>query len=434
LSGLGLPVLSIIAAQDRLVKEISLNEAINLALEYNLNLRKNRIDIAASGYSESKLWAEIFPNITASASVGNRSPLFSGDGFGFNENTRNYNVGFGINLGLNAGIPYVMRSIRLAHQGNILRYEDARNQLSIQVTKKYYSLVAEKKNLLLLEEVLTLTQRQYERNQVLFRNGFVRELTVLQSRLAYENARFNLSAASISNTNSISEFLAMIGMEQNITVTLLDDVNIVRVSANSEELIRNYLPGRPDIVRSLQEIERLENAERQTLMQVRAPSLDLSVNWNTSRFSPFTDTLSGSATLRIPIDPYIQGTSRNQTINRAGDSVEKAKLDLAIAENSARTQIRSLTAFLHNSWDSILIARLGYEAAQHNYQLTEQAFNNGTIESLVLEDARNNMASARQRLFQNELSYFNMILDLSAAVNVDWNYLIQTYGVTSEEI
>jgi outer membrane protein TolC len=49
-----------------------------------------------------------------------------------------------------------------------------------------------------------------------------------------------------------------------------------------------------------------------------------------------------------------------------------------------------------------------------------------------LGDARNNMANARQRLMQAELSYFNMILDLSAALNIDWNFLIQTYGVLSE--
>jgi outer membrane protein TolC len=51
----------------------------------------------------------------------------------------------------------------------------------------------------------------------------------------------------------------------------------------------------------------------------------------------------------------------------------------------------------------------------------------------VLEDARNNMANARQRLLQTELSYFNMILDLSSAINMDWKNLIETFGVPSEK-
>ena len=414
------------AAQDT---GLSLDDAVRLALEYNLDLRKTEIDLAASGYSERNLWSEIFPTISANGSTGFTSPFFSNGGSGADTN---YSIGFGVSLGLNAGIPYAMMSIKLAHQGNILRYEDARNQLSIRITKIFYALAAEQNNLLLLEEVLNLAQRQYERSSVSFRNGLVGELSLMQSRLAVENARFNFSAAGIAHNNNMTEFLAMLGMAQDANVTLSGEINIVRITADAEELIREHLPSRPDIIRASQEIQRLEYAQRQSVLQNRAPSLSLSLDWNSSNFDPFADRLSGTARVSIPIDPWIPGTSRAQTIRRANDSVEKARLDLESAENSAKTQIRSLTALLRNSWDSISIARLGLETAQRSYQLTEQGFQNGTVESLVLEDARNNMANARQRLLQAELSYFNMILDLSAALNTDWKNLIQTFGVQSE--
>jgi len=411
--------------------ELSLDEAVRLALEYNLDLRKTEIDLASSGYSEKMLWMEIFPTINASLGAGFTTNPFLSEG---DSNTEpNLSIGFRISLGLNAGIPYAMKIIKLAHQGNLLRYEDARNQLSIRITKSFYALVAEQNNLLLLEEVLNLAQRQYERSTVSFRNGLVGELSLTQSRLAFENARFNLSAAGIAHNNNMAEFLALLGMASDASVNLSGDVNIVRITADAESLIREHLPSRPDIVKASQEIERLEYAQKQSVLQSRAPSLSLSLNWNSSEFDPFKDRLSGEAMVSVPIDSWIPGTARAQTIRRANDSVEKAKLDLEAAENSAKTQIRSLTALLRNSWDSITIARLSLEAAQRSYQLTEQGFQNGTVESLVLEDARNNMANARQRLLQAELSYFNMTLDLSAALNIDWKNLIQTFGVPSEE-
>jgi outer membrane protein TolC len=326
-----------------------------------------------------------------------------------------------------------MKNIRLAHQANILKYEDARRQLSIQITKRFYSLITEKNNLLLLEEVLNLAQRQFERNEISFRNGLVRELAVIQSRLAVENARYNLSAAGTAYANNMGEFLAMLGVSSDEQVTLLGEVLVTKIDAGADALISGYLSGRPDIVSSKREIERLENAEKQSFYQNRAPSLNLSVDWNMSKFSPFTDSFSATARLSIPIDPWIPGASREQAGRRAADSIEKAKLDLSITEDSAKTQIRSLCALLANSWDSIVIARLGLEAAQIGYQLTEQGFRSGTVESLVLEDARNNMANARQRLLQTELSYFNMILDLSAAINMDWKNLIETFGVPGEK-
>jgi len=419
------------SAQDQGGTGLSLEEAVALALEYNLNLQKERIDLEASGYSEKNLWSEIFPSINASASAGYANPVFSGSpsfDSGFN-----YSVGLGLNLSLNAGIPYAMRNIRLAHQGSILRYEDACNQLSILITKKYYSLVAEKNNLALLEEVLNLAQRQYTRSEISFRNGLTGELSLMQSRLAVENARYNLISSSTAYANSMAEFLAMLGMSFDSSVTLLGEIKIVRITADPEVLITEHLSRRPDILRSTQEIERLRNAQMQSALQNRAPSLSLSMDWNMSAFDPFAERMNARAGLSIPIDPWIPGTQRNQTLRRSDNALEKARLDLAITEDSAKNQIRSLAALLRNSWDSITIARLGFSTAQRSYQLTEQGFLNGTVEALVLEDARNNMANARQRLLQSELAYFNMILDLSAAVNIDWKNLIQTFGEPGEE-
>jgi hypothetical protein len=45
------------------------------------------------------------------------------------------------------------------------------------------------------------------------------------------------------------------------------------------------------------------------------------------------------------------------------------------------------------------------------------------VELLTLEDARNNMAEARQQLLSDELAYQTMTLDLAAALNADWRSL-----------
>ncbi|WP_461248329.1 TolC family protein, partial [Treponema sp. R6D11] len=292
-----------------------LDDAVNRALEYNLSLKKSEIDLVASGYSEKNLWSEIFPSISASASAGYRNKFFSD--IPLNNNGFNYSLGFGVTLGLNAGIPYTMKNIKLAHQGNILKYEDAKNQLSIQITKLFYSLTAEKNNLLLLEEIFNLAQRQYTRSEVSFRNGLVGELSLTQSSLALENARYNLNTAKTAHKNNMSDFLAMLGMSENEDITLSGEVNIVKIDADAESLINDYLPKRPDIIRANQEIERLTLTQKQTLLQTKAPSLNLSLDWSSSNFDPFTDTISATARVSIPIDPWIPGTTKFQNVSKA---------------------------------------------------------------------------------------------------------------------
>jgi outer membrane protein TolC len=411
---------------------LGLDDAIQQGLENSLNLKKSLIDLSMAEYSANRLWSEVFPTISGTLGAGYSSRLFSGDGFEMNKDGVNLNAGLGVNLTLNAGIPYAMRNIKLAYQTRLLSYEDARNQLEIQITKNFYSLIAERDNFTSLDYVLQLAQRQHEQNQVASKNGIIGELTVMHSSLGLENARYNLSAARLAYANRMSDFLSLIGISPidissgaDTEIILEGKIEIRKVEIDAERLIRENLPRRPDIMSKRQEIERLENAEKQSAYTARAPSLSLSAQWRSPAFDPFNDSLSGSATLNIPIDPWIAGTSRGQSIRSAKNAVEKARLDLQGTEDAAMAQIRSLAANLWNSWDSIEIARLSLSVAERGYQLTDQGFKNGAVESLKLEDARNNLAAARQRLLQTELSYLNMILDISAALNINWKDIMK---------
>ncbi|MDR2716502.1 MAG: TolC family protein [Treponema sp.] len=410
---------------------LSLEDAVQQGLESSLNLKKSLIDLSSAEYSAKRLWAEVFPTISGTVGASYSSKLFSGDGFELDKEILNTSAGAGIVLTLNAGIPFTMKNIKLAYQTRLLNYEDARNQLEIQITKNFYSLIADRDNLASLEYMLQLAQRQYDRDQVAFRNGVIGEMTLMQSRLGLQNARYSLSAARSAYTNRMSDFFSQLGIAHDADIALEGKIQIVKIEANADNLIREYLPRRPDIISRRQEIERLENTRKQLSSSGKAPSLSarLSADWTGQGMDPFidklSDKLSGSASITIPIDPWLPGTSRSQSVRAAKLAVDKARLDLQSAEDAAVAQIRSLAANLRNSWDSIEIARLSVGVAERGYELTDQGFRNGTVESLKLGDARNNLINARQRLLQAELSYLNMILDISAALNINWKDLMK---------
>jgi len=410
---------------------LSLPDALERGIENNLSLKKSLIDLTAAEYSANRLWSEVFPTISGSIGGSYQSPLFSGAGPKAGKENFPVSASLSINLSLNAGIPYSMKNIKLAYQARLLSYEDARNQLEIQITKNFYSLIADRDNLAVLADTLNLAQLQYDRNQVAFKNGLVGELTLMQSMLSLENAQYNLSAAKSTYATRMGDFLVQLGIAQDADAppaeafALEGKIEIVKIEVDAERLIKDNLSRRPDIISKRQEIERLENAQKQAAWSSKAPSLTLGASWNLGNYDPFTDTLRGSATLNIPIDPLIPGTGRNQSVLTAKYAVDKARIDLQSTEIAAAAQIRSLAANLRNSWDSIEIARLSVSVAERSHELTQQGFRNGTVDSLKLEDARNNLASARQRLLQSELSYFNMILDISAALNIGWKDLMK---------
>ncbi|MCL2193856.1 MAG: TolC family protein, partial [Treponema sp.] len=62
---------------------LSLDDALRLGVENSLSLQRSLLDLSSAEYSANRLWAEVFPSISANigASYGSR-PLFSGSGSG----------------------------------------------------------------------------------------------------------------------------------------------------------------------------------------------------------------------------------------------------------------------------------------------------------------------------------------------------------------
>jgi multidrug efflux system outer membrane protein len=406
---------------------LSLDEAVRRGLEENIDLKKKLIDLSTAEYASKNLWAEFFPGISAGAGITYGTGLFGGDGFELDRSGLTLETSAGVSLTLTAGISQTMKIVKLAGQIRLLDYEDARRQLEIGVTRNFYTLIADRENLSHLEKNLELAERQLERDRIAFNNGLRGELAFLQSRLGVETAKYDLSNARTAHANGMGEFLALLGIPRDTPVLLEGKLDIHPIDAEPEALIREYLPKRPDILGQRQVIENLEYTEKQTALNARAPSLSLSARWS-GQLDPFTDRISGTASVSIPIDSWIPGTGRDQAVKSAGANIEKARLDLQDIEKGAAAQIRSLTARLRDSWASIEIARLSVEIAERTYELHEQGFQLGTVESLALEDTRNSLAEKRQQLLRSELSYQTMMLDLAAALNVDWKNLRNLTG------
>jgi outer membrane protein TolC len=403
---------------------LTLEGAVERAVAQSISLQINAIDLQTAKQEASSLWAQFFPSLTVGTGVSYAAnPLTKKTGSSSSREALSYTLNFRASISLNERILTTLDRIKLLYQSRLFSYEQARRQIEIQVARSFYALLAKKENLSIREEVLSLAELQLEKNRISFENGFVSNLVYLQSRLSAETEKLNLNRARTEYNSALREFLMLLGYDQNPETRLEGTIAVTSFEADPEELIREYLPKRPDIISQWQKIEQLENTRTQTFLSSRGPSINLSASYEGNYFRNFTDNLSGSITVAIPLDGWIPGTVKDQALRSARAEVEKAKLELKNIEDTARTGIRSISAQLRDSWTGIEISRLRVEIAERTYELTEEGFRNGTVELLTLEDTRNRMAEARQQLLTDELTYQTMILDLAAALNMDWREL-----------
>ncbi|MDR2068772.1 MAG: TolC family protein [Spirochaetaceae bacterium] len=408
---------------------LTLEAAVERAVAQSISLQINAIDLQTAKREADTLWAQFFPSLTIGAGVSYAaSPLTEKNAQTSSRDPVTYTLNFRASISLNERILTTLERIKLLYQSRFFSYEQARRQIEIQVSRSFYTLLAQKENISIREEVLNLAELQLEKNRISFENGFISNLVYLQSRLSAETEKLNLNRARTEYNSSLREFLMLLGYDQNAETRLEGTIEAIPFDADPEQLIREYLPKRPDIISQRQKIEQLENTRTQTFLTSRGPSINLSASYDGNYFREFTDNLSGSITVAIPLDGWIPGTVKDQALRSARAEVEKAKLELKNIEDTARTGIRSTSAQLRDSWTGIEISRLRVEIAEQTYELTEEGFRNGTVELLTLEDTRNRMAEARQQLLTDELNYQTMILDLAAALNIDWREFLRSSG------
>jgi len=409
---------------------LSLEEAIQRALDQSIGLRRQAIDLAQAEYSAGRLWAEIFPgiNFRAGFTFLPSTPLFTEPGFRYNSDALSYSLNLGLALSLNPSLRASMDRIELAYRTQLLSYEDARSQLEIRVIKHFLRLVTMKENIAHMEESLEFATQTMNNNRIAWQHGHLNELTWLNTQLSVQAALYDLNTARGTYQNALWEFLALLGMDAGTDITLRGTVDIIPIRCDPEHLILEHLSRRPDIIHQRQAIERLELGRTITTLSNRSPTLVFSTEWGGGPGSgglsaPFTDRVSGSVTLNIPIDSWVPGTRQSQSIRAASAEVEKARLDLQNMETQAKTEIRSLVSNLNNTWESLEIARLRVDIAERTVEAADEAFRNGAVAFQELEDRRRDLANARQRLLHGELNYQNLLLDLASALNVGWRTL-----------
>jgi outer membrane protein TolC len=404
------------------VRTITLEEAWELALASDPDLKKTEIDLNVARLRASSLWAQVMPAVTAKGGVGYNFPLNDAAP----DPGPSYTAEIGLSLGLSAGLPYTMKSLKLAYQLGTLNYENARSQLKLAVSKSFYALLADSQNLRVLEAAATLAREQYARNETAYRSGYKGELEYLQSRMSAENAALSYEKARAAYDKSLLEFCAALGLAVKDAplprVELSGSVEAEKIEADAQALLARFPGERPELAAKRGALEKLEVDAKQKALAAKAPTLSLSAGWGAGAGKDFVwdgdDSVKAGVTLSIPISPWIPRSKENQETEAAKAEAQKARIELADAAETDWREIHSLCADLETGWRQVEIARLQEEVAERSYALSREAYNRGTIGFLDYETAGNKRTEANVQLLQSELDYRLLVLELASRFNI----------------
>lgn len=425
-------------SQDRY---ISLEEALQLALEGNATLRSQQLSLEASKREAQSRWNSFLPGISLSGSLSNSHNIYSpkiagpgGGGSGAGGNSSwSWGASAGVNLSLTAGIPVQMQLASLRYELAQINYESQRQSILSSVTSSFYNLLTSTKNLTVLEDNVALTRQQYEQARQNYNRGLASELDMLRAQYAALSAEPQLEKARSQYESDLAAFQLLIGSQEKYIPQgefLLQELKLPEV----QDLVDSYLENRLDVIQKRQSLREAELSKTAQVLSAKAPSISLSEN---IRLSPTGNSMSGtpsvsgsfSVGVSIPVDGYIPGSSKSLTVEKSKDSVETARINLETTLAQARQDIVNKANNVKLLWHSVEVAKLNETIAERSYQLSQEGYRAGLVSQTDMENSRQQMVSAQLSGSTSQSQYLAGVEQLAIALGLQVQEVYELFGI-----
>ena len=408
-------------AEDDMPKQWTLRNCIDYALEHNITIRRNRINVESTQEDVKTAKADFLPSLSGNISqrIVNRpnsasGTIISGDNITTSESKTSYNGSYGIdaNWTVYNGSKRVntLKQQQLNSRVAELTVDESENSIEENITQLYVQILYSAEAVKVNESTLEVSRKEFERGQELFNAGSIAssDLAQLEAQVSNDNYQLVTSQTTLQNYKlQLKQLLELDGdFEMDLFLPPLDDSSVLIPLPTKDDVYQTALNLRPEIESSKLNIE----ASDMNIKISRAgyiPSLSLSAgigttNANGNDFS-FSEQVkqnwnnSIGLTLSIPIFDKRQTKS---AVNKAKLQRQTSELDLMDNQKTLYKTIESLWLSANSAQQQDVAATQKLKSTQASYALVSEQFNLGMKNTVELLTEKNNLLSAQQETLQ----------------------------------
>ena len=408
-------------AEDDMPKQWTLRNCIDYALEHNITIRRNRINVESTQEDVKTAKADFLPSLSGNISqrIVNRpnsasGTIISGDNITTSESKTSYNGSYGIDASWTVynGSKRVntLKQQQLNSRMAELTVDESENSIEENITQLYVQILYSAEAVKVNESTLEVSQKEFERGQELFNAGSIAssDLAQLEAQVSNDNYQLVTSQTTLQNYKlQLKQLLELDGdFEMDLFLPQLDDSSVLIQLPTKDDVYQTALNLRPEIESGKLNIE----AADMNIKITRAgyiPSLSLSAgigttNANGNDFS-FSEQVkqnwnnSIGLTLSIPIFDKRQTKS---AVNKAKLQRQTSELDLMDNQKTLYKTIESLWLSANSAQQQYVAATQKLKSTQASYALVSEQFNLGMKNTVELLTEKNNLLSAQQETLQ----------------------------------
>lgn len=420
-----------VAAQD-LVKQWTLQECLDYALENNIQLQKSRNDYL-SGVEDTKMAkAARLPSLSVTSSQGftnypSASASFSDSHSGsYGFSSRNSYTGtYGINAGLtlyNGGkLQTAVKRQNLQNQIDALSVEESANDIRVAIVQAYMQTLYAREAVEIAINTAKTSEAQRDRAREMFQAGSISQVDLAQLESQYQSDAYQVVVARTSLDNyklQLKQLLELDITDQiELSVPEINESAVTRVLPDKTQIYATATENMPEIKRGELAVE----AADLDIRQARAgfyPSLGLTASVGTGHMSgnnyesgsQIWNRFNENVGLSLSIPIFSNRQNRTAT-NKARIAAASSRLD---QQDLLKTLLREVeTAYLDavSAQSQYVAANEKERYARQSYELTDEQFRVGMKNTVELITAQNEWSAAQQEVLQAKyMALLNMEL------------------------
>ena len=418
------------AQEDGNVRKITIEDAVILAADNNISLKRQKISLETLERKNNTSWNSVSPS--ASLSAGLSKPLDEivtepSEAVKKNRNDYTYSVGASVSLSLTPALYTSIRDAKLKYESGKTSYEDAVRQIELNVRKLFYSLIYTQENINLQKRNMETARLRYENNRDKYNRGQLSELDLLQSQYSYESQRPSIESAEISYQNSIASFKQTLGIPQNQKIELSGSLydglppDSFTISKTVDDL--------PSIKKIQSSIDQQKNSLMATRFSAYGPSVSASWSWGlngndkTDELKKHSENHSLSLNLRIPLDGYLPWSNGSNNIAAQKANLKDLELQLENEKTSAELSLQNSIKNILQKQSQMEMLDRNVALAQKSYDMTLTAYNHGSRDLLTLQNASDSLLKAKTDRESHIYNLICAVMDLENTLGIPFGSL-----------
>jgi len=310
-------------------------------------------------------------------------------------------------------------------------YVEAMENLSLTVTQRYFDVLLSKINLDIAEFNVSVNDSIYNISVGRYNVGNIAENDLLQAELQLRNAEATLTQSQINYDQQLNNFRLILGLRQEapIDVEIPEEIPDFHV----DEQMALEMAQRYNSMYLNFEIQTLE-AERNLNMATRQSSFSATIqanyglNQTSENFNDlYQEPLNQQfVTLNFQVPIFNWGKQRAE-VNFARNTQRQVADDIAFEQAQFDQQVHNMVAEFHQLRDQVLLAELSERIADRRYEVARNRYRIGQIDITNLFIAQNERDAALRNYIQAIRNYWASVYNLRRLTLFDFEQGVSIY-------